>query len=172
MADPFATRGKFKRRPGKKLIIFSGHGSWDPKIKEPYVQVPKKSQFCFFTENMKTISDSFGGRVEKWGALLGILPEPDQIIGEFKNMPNMMLHPPFNPTLNIQKMTAEECKTHNAMQIILRKNAASVSLKDLFKIMNELKIPTEDVDMYWAACRAIDLKPVGGEKFGVNDMQR
>lgn len=89
---PTSTTGTFTRRDGKRLLIFSGHGSWSPD--DGYVNVPKGSRFCFFTENMKAISDGFGAQVEKWGVL------------------------------------------------------------------------------YWAACRAIELKPTGGEAFGVNCLQR
>lgn len=171
---PKELTGNYGRRAGKFLVVFSGHGSWDPK--NGYIQVPKASRFVFFIEHMKTLSDNLGGSVESVGALLGNLPAPDSTYEQFSTMPNYSLHPPYHPTLNIQKLRSRVKRDNQIMQIILRRNARSLTLSQLIPII-ESKLPKttvlDGIDYFWACCRAVDFKhEVGGEAIGVNAMQR
>jgi hypothetical protein len=171
---PNETTGSFGRRAGKPLIIFSGHGSWNAE--NGYVQVPKASRFVFFIEHMKTLSDQLGGHIESAGSLLGNLPAPDSEYQQYSTMPNYTLHPPYNPTLNIQKLDPKAQRANQIFQVILKRNARSMTLRQLIPVL-ESQLPKNivlnGIDYFWACCRAVDFKrEVGGEAIGVNAMQR
>ena len=171
---PTGTGGTFSRRPGKFLVIFSGHGSWNPD--DGFIQVPKGARFVAFTEHMKTLSDGLGGKIESLGSLLGTLPQPDSEFAQYMNMPNYTLHPPYDPPLNIQRLTNNAQRNSNIWQIVLNRTSPSVTLKKLYPWIEKRlpdKIVRNGIDYFWACCRAVDFKrEVGGEAIGVNAMQR
>src|SRR5690606_17601378 len=80
----------FEEKTMAKIIVFSGHGSWDLGA-DQYVKVPGKCSIKFYTLNMKTLSDSLGGDIDR-GMIAGL--EPDQEAGQFGIVPNMRLYPP------------------------------------------------------------------------------
>ena len=47
-----------------KIIVLSGHGSWEVKQDE-YVKLPAKCSIKFYTMNMRTLSDSLGGDIDR-----------------------------------------------------------------------------------------------------------
>jgi len=82
-----------------KIIALSGHGEW-MLGKEGYVSLPANTSMKFYTMNMRTLSDAFGGDLDR-GIIKGV--EPDQEAGPFKTVPNMRLFPPTG--LNIRTPT-------------------------------------------------------------------
>ena len=158
-----------------KIIVLSGHGSWE--MKDGYTTLPAKCWIKFFTCNMKTLSDGLGGDIDR-GLIKGL--KPDQEAGPFSSVPNMRLYPPHGLLIRTPG--------NNWDVIELGKNAAPVSNKNLqVKIANSRKggmnletILKElntamlggECTILWAACRAIGLRRSGGDAFGVNALQR
>lgn len=176
---PTNLRGDFERLPGKPILVMSGHGSWAPA--DGYFQVPAGSRLCFFTEFGKTLSDRFGGRIEKYGVAKGNLPDPDRVHGAFMTAPDMRLHPPYHPTLDIKTLSRSKRAGYNVCQVCLWDGSSpSYKLSQILPAFIGKKAIVNGVehdfsngaDIYWAACSELELKGVGGESFGVNDCQR
>lgn len=160
-----------------KIIVFSGHGEW-MLGKDSFVALPAKCSMKFYTLNMKTLSDAFGGDLDR-GMIKGV--SVDQEAGPFKQVPDMKLFPPFDPPLNIRtpdprrwhvvKLPAPVPTDDKNLQIQIKKGYAA-TLSDLFRYLRPAIDVSDSVLFVWAACRAINLRAVGGERFGVNVMQR
>jgi hypothetical protein len=81
----------------EKVIVFSGHGSWQLG-KDTFVRMPPNCTMKFYTMNMKTLSDGLGGDLDR-GIITGL--EPDQETGPHVQAPDMRLYPPHG--LNIRQ---------------------------------------------------------------------
>ncbi|MFC6881690.1 MULTISPECIES: putative adhesin [Actinomadura] len=92
-----ATSVKGKGRPDNQTV-FSGHGSYDPANGK--VTVPPGTSVTVYAPHGATISDRLGGAIET-GTGTGKFPHV-ATYGPGQKMPNYTLHPPYNPTLNIQ----------------------------------------------------------------------
>ena len=160
-----------------KIIVFSGHGEWVLGNKS-FVALPARCSMKFYTLNMKTLSDAFGGDLDR-GIIKGV--SVDQEAGPFKQVPDMTLFAPFDPPLNIRtpdlrhwhvvKLPAPIPTDDNNLQIQLKRKYEA-SLSQLFSYLRPAIDTADSVLFIWAACRAINLRPVGGESIGVNAMQR
>lgn len=161
----------------EKIIVFSGHGDW--KLGDDgFAKLPAKCSMKFFTMNARTLSDGLGGNIDR-GIIEGL--EPDQEAGAFKSVPDMRLYPPTG--LNIRDPNPANWHILelpgpvpvNNKNIQVKINDAYQGGADL-NLMFELLAPAiqqaDSVMFLWAACRALGLKPAGGEKLGINTMQR
>jgi hypothetical protein len=158
-----------------KIIVFSGHGSWDPG-KDGYTSLPKNCKIEFYTQNMKTLSDNLGGSLDR-GVTTGLIP--DQTGSAYSSVPNMRLYPPtglniMQPPLStwtILELPGYAPGNDKNLQVrISYTKPNGMSLSEIFASLSAA-LNTE-VLMIWSACRAIDLKDAGGSKAGVNKMQR
>jgi hypothetical protein len=162
---------------GSKIIVFSGHGSWEVK-KDSYVQLPAKCSIKFYTMNMKTLSDGLGGDIDR-GIIAGL--RPDQEAGPHRNIPDMRLYPPHglhirqpNPaTWQVVTLPAPVPSGNKNLQVQINDQyGGGASLSVMFQLLMPAIRSASSVTFLWAACRAIGLKDTGGEKIGVNVMQR
>jgi hypothetical protein len=160
-----------------KIIVLSGHGSWELG-KDQYVQMPDKCSIKFYTCNAKTLSDGLGGQIDR-GIVAGL--DPDQEAGPFKSVPDMRLFPPTGlhikrPDLtrwHVLQLPAPVPFDGKNLQVqIDTRYPGGASLKTLFKLLEPAIQEADAVTFLWAACRAVNLKEVGGETLGVNAMQR
>jgi len=160
-----------------KIIVFSGHGSWDLGA-DQYVKVPGKCSIKFYTLNMKTLSDSLGGDIDR-GMIAGL--EADQEAGQFGIVPNMRLYPPDGLTIKrpssanwhvIDLPDVVPADDKNLQVRIDNAYPGGGNLEVLFKVLDPAIRSADSVVFLWAACRAINLKSAGGANFGVNAMQR
>ena len=161
-----------------KVIVFSGHGEW-MLGNDTFVKLPAKCSMKFYTLNMKTLSDAFGGDLDR-GMISGV--SVDQQAGPFKNVPDMKLFPPFGPPLHIRtpdlsrwhvlKLPAAVPTDDKNLQIQIQRDYDGATLSDLFSCLEPAIDSADETLFIWAACRAINLKRAGGKKFGVNVMQR
>lgn len=161
-----------------KTIVFSGHGDWPLKDDE-FVQLPRKCTMKFYTMNMKTLSDGLGGDIDR-GLVSGL--EPSQVAAPFTNIPNMRLYPPHGLTIKspdsvnwriLTLPTAIPVDNKNLQIKIANRYGGGANLSTLFELLEDVIHETkEDITFLWAACRAINLQDTGGEKIGVNAMER
>lgn len=160
-----------------KIIVFSGHGSWQLG-KDAFVRMPANCTIRFYTMNMKTLSDDLGGALDR-GIIAGL--EPDQETGPNLEVPDMRLYPPHG--LNIRRpdpaswhlitLPAPIPVDDKNLQItIANKYGGGASLKVLLRLLKPVIDRSDDVTFLWAACRAVNLRAVGGKASGVNIMQR
>jgi hypothetical protein len=160
-----------------KIIVFSGHGEW-MLGNDAFVPLPAKCSMKFYTLNMKTLSDAFGGDLDR-GMIAGV--NVDQEANQFMHVPDMKLFPPFDPPLLIRapdptnwhvvKLPAPVPADNKNLQVQI-KRGYEATLSELFPYLHSAIEMADEVVFIWAACRAINLKPVGGENLGVNVMQR
>ncbi|WP_378183813.1 putative adhesin [Aquimarina sp. SS2-1] len=159
-----------------KVIVLSGHGSWE--MGDGYVTLPARYSIKFYTDNMKLLSDTLGGNIDR-GNVAGLIP--DQEASPYSTIPNMRLYPPDG--LMIQ---APDQNTWNVVDIptgIIPRDDKNLqihvadyyndgmNLKELFDVLDQALFGQE-VTILWAACRDIGLIDAGGESFGVNVLQR
>ncbi|HEX5127439.1 MAG TPA: hypothetical protein VFW00_11915 [Rhodocyclaceae bacterium] len=160
-----------------KVIVFSGHGAW-ALGNDTFVRMPANCSIKFYTMNMKTLSDNLGGDIDR-GIITGL--EPDQEAGPHVQAPDMRLYPPHG--LNIRqpdmskwhviKLPAAIPVDDKNIQIqIDNKCGGGGSLAVMLKLLQNVIANTESITFLWAACRAVNLKAVGGKAAGVNIMQR
>jgi hypothetical protein len=160
-----------------KIIVFSGHGSWELGT-DQYVKLPAKCSIKFYTLNMKTLSDGLGGDLDR-GMIAGL--EPDQTAEQFGIIPNMRLFPPDG--LNIKRPNAANWNIldlpgdvpvdgKNLQVRIGDQFPGGGNLEVLFQILEPAIRAADSVTFLWSACRAINLKNAGGSRIGVNQMQR
>lgn len=160
-----------------KIIVFSGHGSWDLGA-DQYVKVPARCSIKFYTLNMKTLSDQLGGDIDR-GLIAGL--EPDQEASQFGIIPNMRLYPPDGLTIkrpnpanwHVLDLPAVVPADGKNLQVrISDQYPGGGNLEVLFKLLDPAIRSADSVVFLWAACRAINLKKAGGKDIGVNVMQR
>ena len=158
-----------------KIIVLSGHGSWE--MKDGYTPLPAKCNIKFYTCNMKTLSDGLGGDIDR-GLVSGLVP--DQESGPFSTVPNMRLYPPNGLNIqrpgnnwNIVELGKESVPTGNKnLQIkIAGAYPGGADLKTILRLLNGALMGS-DCTILWAACRAIGLKSAGGKGIGINTLQR
>ncbi len=162
-----------------KTIVFSGHGSWESRT-DGYVNLPAKCYMEFYTMNMKTLSDSLGGDIDR-GLVTGLVP--DQKNGPFNRIPNNRLYPPSGlhiqtpdpVTWSVVKLPGPIPLNSKNIQIQIRDEyRGGADLAVLFKALEPVIRNSSEVTFLWAACRAIGLtrNSKNAEVFGVNKMQR
>lgn len=164
---------------GKRTIVFSGHGSWNSR-KDGYVQLPAKCSMEFYTMNMRTLSDSLGGDIDR-GIISGLVP--DQENKPFGIIPNNRLYPPDG--LNIRRpdpaswdvlyLPGPLPKNNKNIQIQIqnrKKYKGGANIKQIFEYLKPIINNSREITFLWAACRAIDLDVTGIDLPGVNKMQR
>lgn len=163
--------------PTAKIIVLSGHGSWEVK-KDDYVKLPAKCSIKFYTMNMRTLSDSLGGDIDR-GIIAGL--EPDQKAGPFSSVPDMRLFPPTGlvikapnlATWQVVKIPGAVPAGNKNLQVqIDGAYPGGASLSVIFKHLQPAIQGASSVTFLWAACRASGLTDTGGKKFGINEMQR
>jgi hypothetical protein len=131
----------------------------------------------FYTCNMKTLSDGLGGDIDR-GRVTGL--EPDQEASELQRVPDMRLYPPDGLTIkrpgagwHVVTLPAPIPSDQKNLQIqIGNAYPGGASLSVLFGFLKDAIRLSGGADFLWAACRAVNLKNAGGEKFGVNVLQR
>jgi len=156
-----------------KIIVLSGHGSWE--MKDGYTTLPRGCSIKFYTCNMKTLSDGLGGDIDR-GMVAGL--EPDQEAGPFSTVPNMRLYPPAGLNIRVpgsnwntvELRSAVPNSTKNLQVKIASAYPGGGDLKTILKMLNPA-IMGQEVTILWAACRAIGLKSTCKD-IGVNAMQR
>lgn len=160
-----------------KIIVFSGHGSWQLG-KDEFVSLPPRCSMRFYTMNMRTLSDAFGGDLDQ-GLLDGV--EPDQEAGPFQHVPDMRLYPPTGLNIRrppngwheIQLPTAVPQDNANIQVTIKPQYGGGGSLSTLFSLLDPAIHRADEVIFVWAACRAINLKRTArGRAVQINKMQR
>jgi hypothetical protein len=161
-----------------KIIALSGHGEW-MLGKEGYVSMPANTSIKFYTMNMRTLSDAFGGDLDR-GIIKGV--EPDQEAGPFKTVPNMRLFPPTGLNIrtptnmgkwHIIKLPQRVPADNKNIQIqIDPAYPGGADLKTILTYLDPALRGSSDTLLIWAACRAINLSPAGGKSVGVNTLQR
>jgi hypothetical protein len=131
-------------------VVLSGHGEFKTATNPPSVRVPDGAAIYFYTENMKLLRDTYGGEIESMSALFQ-QASPSQVIYAGQPCPNYTLSPPDG--LDVQD--SPDDVDHYTV-------SADTTLGELIAggVING--------EVYWAACRAIDLKAAGGELLGVN----
>jgi len=162
-----------------KTIVLSGHGSWDSR-QDGYVNLPAKCYMEFYTMNMKTLSDSLGGDIDR-GLVSGVIP--DQKNGPFNRIPNNRLYPPTglniknpDPMLwDVVRLPAPVPINNKNLQIQIQDEYRDgADLETIFSFLEPVIRNAREVTLLWAACRAINLKsrPGNVKVLGVNQMQR
>lgn len=160
-----------------KVIVFSGHGSWELG-KDEYTPLPGKCTIKFYTMNMKTLSDGLGGDIDR-GLVSGL--EPDQVGNEFTHVPDMRLFPPTGlhikrpdpNTWHVLELPGPVPVDEKNIQVKINPAfGGGGSLSVLFDVLRPAIAEADSVTFLWAACRAINLKNTGGRRIGVNAMQR
>lgn len=161
-----------------KIIVFSGHGSWEVK-QDDYVKLPARCSIKFYTMNMRTLSDGLGGDIDR-GIIDGL--EPDQQAGPFSRIPDMRLFPPTGLTIRapdpatwqVIKIPDNPVQAGNKnLQIQIANGfAGGGSLSQIFTYLQPAIRSASSVIFLWAACRASGLRPTGGRSFGIDNLQR
>jgi len=158
-----------------KIIVLSGHGSWE--MKDGYTTLPAKCSIKFYTCNMKTLSDGLGGDIDR-GLVSGLVP--DQESGPFSTVPNMRLYPPHGLNIrtpgnswNVAELGIGVVPSGNR-NLQVKIAAAYPGGADLKTILQHLNVAImgNECTILWAACRAIGLRSAGGKSIGINAMQR
>jgi len=161
----------------ERIIVFSGHGSWESR-KDGFINLPPKCYMEFYTMNMRTLSDSLGGDIDR-GIVNGLVP--DQVNGPYNSIPNNRLYPPHG--LNIRKPDTRNWivvnlpdpvpnTTKNIQIRIKDRFGGGADLETMFGLLQPVISNSSKVTFLWAACRAIGLKQTGIKIEGVNTMQR
>lgn len=132
-------------------VVFSGHGGFETSTEPPWVTVPSGTTLYFYTDNMKALLDSNGQTVETMAAALD-QASPSQVVEAGASCPNYTLYPPDG--LDIQD------SPDDVEQVIV---SSPVTLGEL--------LDQYGGEIYWAACRVVDLEEVGGSYLGANDSQ-
>jgi len=152
-------------------VLLDAHGTWDPAVKDKpaYALVPRSSRLLYFTENLKLFLDSKASRE----AILKA--EPSQTVEGFQWAQNYKLTPapevshlPVPDGFDLHKTVTGErwlCTSDKCGQQGWHNCAGVFGDSD----MQDAKA------IYFAVCRAVDLKPVGDrdyyEQTGVNQSQ-
>lgn len=159
-----------------KIIVFSGHGDW-ALGNDHFVQVPAKCRMKFYTMNAKTLSDGWGGDIDR-GIVAGL--DPDQEAGAFQAIPDMRLYPPTglnirrpdSATWHVVELPGLVPVDERNLQVRIRNCVAEgMSLSELFKSLATAIREAGSVELLWAACRAVNLKSTGRDTY-VNAKQR
>lgn len=161
-----------------KIIALSGHGEW-MLGKEGYVSLPAGTSMKFYTMNMRTLSDAFGGDLDR-GIINGVTC--DQEAGPFMNVPNMRLFPPTglhikkpanSAAWHIVKLPQRVPVDNKNLQIqIDPAYPGGADLKTILTYLDPALRASNDTILVWAACRAINLSASGGKAVGINTLQR
>lgn len=161
-----------------KIIVLSGHGGW-MLGEEGFASLPAGTSMKFYTLNMRTLSDAFGGDLDR-GMLQGVTP--DQEAAPFMNVPNMRLFPPSGLNIrapsdpsrwHVVKLPRRVPVDGRNLQIqIDPAYPGGADLKTIFHFLDRALRASPDTVIIWAACRAINLKASGGKALGVNTLQR
>ncbi|WP_051110431.1 putative adhesin [Longispora albida] len=85
---------QWKGRPDGQTVL-SGHGSWE--VTDGWTRVPEGTTVHFYSYHGWTILDEVGGMIER-----GVPMKPLQTYKGGDMIPNYVLHPPFDPSLNIR----------------------------------------------------------------------
>lgn len=163
-----------------KVIVFSGHGAWDPN--DGYATVPRNCSIEFYTEANRTLSDALGGDLDVGN---GAGHTPDQFGGPFSSVPNMRLYEPtglniITPSLayDVTHIGAGTPPVHPTRHLQVQLSFGSypngLTLAELFIELDEVvRRSATDVKFIWAACRETGLRPTTlGQQIGFNSMQR
>lgn len=132
-------------------VVFSGHGGFDTSTDPPWVTVPDGTTLYFYSDNMKALLDSNGQTVETMATALDSAT-PSQVVYGGQSSPNYTLYPPDG--LDIMD------SPDDVEQVIV---SSDTTLGEL--------LAQYQGEIYWAACRVVDLDSVGGRYLGVNDAQ-
>lgn len=132
-------------------IVFSGHGGFETSTDPPWVTVPSGSTIYFYSDNMKALLDSHGQTVETMAAALDGAT-PSQVVYAGERCVNYTLYPPDG--LDIQDAPDD------VEQVIVG------SAETLGSLLNKYT-----GDIYWAACRVVELAAAGGKYLGINESQ-
>jgi hypothetical protein len=160
-----------------KIIVFSGHGSWEV-TRDNYVKLPAKCSIKFYTMNMRTLSDGLGGDIDR-GIVTGL--EPDQEAGPYSTIPDMRLFPPHgltikrpNPaTWQVVRIPDPVPSNSNNLQIQIKNGfSGGATISVMLDYLRPAIESASSVIFFWAACRASGLADSGGEFLGVDAMQR
>lgn len=132
-------------------VVFSGHGGFETSTNPPWVTVPSGTTIYFYSDNMKALLDSHGQTVETMAAALDSAT-PSQVVYSGQQCVNYTLYPPDG--LDIQD------SPDDVEQVLVS------SAETLESLLNKYS-----GDIYWAACRVVDLDSVGGKYLGINESQ-
>jgi len=161
-----------------KIVALSGHGEW-MLGKEGFVTLPSATSMRFYTMNMRTLSDAFGGDLDR-GIIDGVTC--DQEAGPFMKVPNMRIFPatglnikpPANPSnWHVIKLPRRVPVDNRNLQIqIDPAYPGGADLKTILALLEPALRASSETMIIWAACRAINLSSAGGRALGVNTLQR
>lgn len=132
-------------------VVFSGHGGFDPNTTPPWVEIPSGTTLRFYSDNMKALLDSSGQTVETMSAALDSAV-PSQVVVGGRSCLNYTLYPPEGLDISNSPDDVEQVVVYS-----------ETTLAEL--------LTQYSGDIYWAACRVVDLEPAGGSFLGVNDAQ-
>lgn len=132
-------------------VVFSGHGGFETDTNPPWVTVPPGTTIYFYSDNMKALLDSNGQSVETMSAALDSA-SPSQVVSGGQQCMNYTLYPPDG--LDIQDAPDD------VQQVIVG------SAQTLDSLLTQYA-----GDIYWAACRVVELQAAGGKYLGVNEGQ-
>jgi hypothetical protein len=132
-------------------VVFSGHGGFETSTEPPWISVPSGTTLYFYSDNMKALLDSNGQTVETMSAALDSA-SPSQVVEAGQSCPNYTLYPPDGLDILDSPDDVE--------QVIV---SGATTLGEL--------LGQYSGEIYWAACRVVDLDAAGGRYLGVNDGQ-
>ncbi|MEM9463384.1 MAG: putative adhesin [Myxococcota bacterium] len=163
-----------------KIIVFSGHGAWDPN--DGYAIVPRHCSIEFSPETNRALSHAFGRDLDRDD---GVGHTPDPSSGPLSNVPNMRLYEPSGLSI-IRPSTAYDVTQlgagippihptrHLQVQLAFGSYPNGLTLAELFVQLGAVvRRSAADVKFIWAACRQTGPRPTAQRHpIGFNSIQR
>lgn len=133
-------------------VVFSGHGGFETSTNPPWVTVPEGTTIYFYSDNMKALLDSNGQTVETMSAALDTA-SPSQVVYGGQSCVNYTLYPPDGLDIKDAPDDVEQVIVSGATNL-------------------DVLLTQYSGDLFWAACRVVELDAAGGKYLGVNEGQQ
>ena len=133
-------------------IFLCGHGNWIPD--NGFFNLPKGCTMTFYTHHAKTILQDATEKIVA-GQYKG---EPENVIGEYKLCPNMLLSPDSQDNID-ETNAARKLNPDKNVIAFFAKNAITLDrlLKNSAGNIESWRMKYGGVDFVWNCCRYVNL---------------
>jgi hypothetical protein len=159
-------------------VMLIGHGGWEVRGTPAYAQVPRGSSITFYTENFKLLYVSNAAEIVSMSQMFSDA-EPNDTVGEYRTCPNYSLYRLEEPIRSTLVGLTADMGTplfvgddvSDGVQLCTDADGTTCE-SGIHRCEGIFAHPAvQGQEIYWIACRHVDLAEVGGGAVGVNQAQ-